>query len=88
MGHRKERIASCIRLSLYNYFYFKTNKEFEDFIKKSKSLEKWEIEGVLKHFHKEVYTVDKKIIKWMLSLGLEINVNFHSNLKKWNKIKK
>ena len=88
MSYKKERIEICIRLALYHYFFSKTIKGFENFMRKHKNLEKWEIEGVLKHFKKEVYPVDKKIIKWMLSIGRDININFYSNLKKWNKIKK
>lgn len=86
-SYKKQRIEMCSRLALHYYFNdTNTIAEFEALITGSgKNLEKFEKEGILKHFKKEVYPVDKKIAEWMWGLGSKIDINFHSQIKKLKK---
>lgn len=88
---RKEHLKHLLNLMVFRYIEWNISKtEFESRLSKAvrdKSLTSQEVLAVKKHFEKEVYPVDKKVIVWMLNnWPRSSNVNFKSNVNQFKKI--
>jgi len=93
---RKELGDSLVILSLYKYLDFcKSNKkfnfkEFEKFINikvgdGENQLSKQESDYIKKHFKKEIFPLDMKIIVWMNN-NLNKDINFYTRFKEIKKL--
>ncbi len=91
MKNIKSYIQPLVVLSLMKYF---DSKGIDDFEKKMNSYDgrtdlvnKKEVKYVLNHFRKQIYPVDKKVLKWMFNANPKM-FNFNDEYKKLKKLMK